>query len=508
MAAGKKASYVGSLPVPRRPLFDGRGLASTRRPRLRAASEDRSSWQRQYVRSIVLADATAALLSAVVAYLVRFGREATPQETALYAGSIVILPALWVLAMALCRTYETRFLGVGSDEYRRVAEAGMIVIAGVATMSYAFRLELARGFVVVALPLALLLTLLGRNVMRKSLHRRRARGESVQRVVAVGHGAAVEALVRRLRTNRYHGLDVVAACVPAGASDSDVEGLGVPVVGSFDSIVEAVRNSDADAVAVLPCPELDGAALRRLGWQLEDTRADLLVAPAVVEVVGPRIAIRPVCGLPLLHVERPELHGVRRAVKSFFDRVVASSALLALSPVILTLAVAIKATSRGPVLFRQTRVGRHGELFDIYKFRTMQADAEHLLIDLRDQNESNGVLFKIRHDPRVTSVGRWLRRYSVDELPQLLNVARGQMSLVGPRPPLQSEVDVYGDDMRRRLLVKPGLTGLWQINGRSDLDWDESVRLDLRYVENWSFAFDLMILWKTASAVVHGRGAY
>lgn len=467
-----------------------------------------ANWQRNYVRTIIATDAGAAALSAALAFGIRFGGERTTPQVLLYLVSIVVMPALWVLAMTLCRTYEVRFHGVGSDEFRRVSEAGMVVIAGVATTSYAFRLELARGFVVLALPLALALTLLGRYLARKTLHSRRIRGGCVQQVVAVGHVAAVAGLVRQLRSHAYHGMTVTVACVPSGRQDPVLTELGVRVIGTFEEIPAAVLESDVDAVAVLPSPELDGSALRRLGWQLEATRAELLVAPAVMEVVGPRIAIRPICGLPLLHVERPEFTGVRRAVKNVFDRCAASVGLLALLPVLLVLTVAVKTTSPGPALFRQTRIGRNGQPFSIYKLRTMHHRAELRVVELNAANEGNGVLFKIHADPRVTSVGKWLRRYSLDELPQLGNVLLGHMSLVGPRPPLASEVEAYGDDMRRRLLVKPGLTGLWQINGRSDLDWDEAVRLDLRYVENWSFAFDLMIIWKTAAAVLRGRGAY
>jgi len=248
--------------------------------------------------------------------------------------------------------------------------------------------------------------------------------------------------------------------------------------------------------------------LRRLSWQLEGTGLELLVAPGLIEVAGPRLHIRPLEGLPLLTVESPRLEGWRRLVKSAFDRTVAAVALLVLAPVLLGLAVAVRATSEGPVLYRQQRVGAHGRTFTMLKFRSMVVDAERKLDELRAANISDGPLFKIRQDPRVTPVGRWLRRLSLDELPQLVNVLTGSMSLVGPRPPLPDEVACYEGPVGRRLLVKPGLTGLWQISGRSDLPWEEAVRLDLRYVENWSLALDALILWKTGSAVLRSRGAY
>jgi exopolysaccharide biosynthesis polyprenyl glycosylphosphotransferase len=290
--------------------------------------------------------------------------------------------------------------------------------------------------------------------------------------------------------------------------DAVTEVEGVPVAGDFTQVAAVVERIHACTVAVLACPELDGVALRRLAWQLEKDAVDLVVAPALMEVAGPRTSIRPVAGLPLLHVEHPELSGGRRLAKSAFDRVGAGLALIFLWPVLACIAVAIRLDSKGPALFRQVRVGRDGREFTVLKFRTMVPDAERRKAALVQYNDHDGVLFKIRNDPRITRTGGWLRRYSLDELPQLINVLRGDMSLVGPRPPLPEEVAQYGDDVRRRLVVRPGMTGLWQVSGRSDLSWEESVRLDLRYVENWSLTLDLMILWKTWSAVARGSGAY
>jgi exopolysaccharide biosynthesis polyprenyl glycosylphosphotransferase len=273
-------------------------------------------------------------------------------------------------------------------------------------------------------------------------------------------------------------------------------------------VADVVDLHEVDTVAVLPCPELDGPALRRLGWALEKTQAELLLAPAITDIVGTRVQIRPVCGLPLLHMERPELKGVRRLTKSLFDRTAAGLGVLVLLPVLLGIALAVKVTSRGPVFFQQERVGRGGRTFSMLKFRSMVTGADSMVDDLVPESDGNGVLFKKKDDPRVTRVGRFMRRYSLDELPQLITVLRGDMSLVGPRPPLPIEVERYGIEMHRRFLVKPGLTGLWQVSGRSDLSWADSVRIDVHYVENWSLTFDFMILWKTVGAVLRGRGAY
>jgi exopolysaccharide biosynthesis polyprenyl glycosylphosphotransferase len=326
------------------------------------------------------------------------------------------------------------------------------------------------------------------------------------KVVAVGHESAVADLVKELGRDRYHGMAVVGACV-ARRSEGD-EVAGVPVYGDLDDVTAAVRAFGADTVAVLACPEMDGVRLRSLAWELEKTGTDLCVSPALLDVAGPRTTVRPTAGLTLLHVDHPQLSGFRVLVKDLFDRTFAAVALISLSPLLVVLAVIIRLHDRGPALFSQVRVGKDGHVFKIYKFRTMVVDAEQRRTELLDSNNTDGVLFKLRKDPRVTSIGAHLRRYSIDELPQLFNVLLGQMSLVGPRPALPDEASRYAEHVRRRLVVRPGLTGLWQVNGRSDLSWEESVRLDLRYVENWSFALDLQILWKTIMVILQGSGAY
>jgi exopolysaccharide biosynthesis polyprenyl glycosylphosphotransferase len=283
---------------------------------------------------------------------------------------------------------------------------------------------------------------------------------------------------------------------------------GIPVLGDPDQILEAVDELRAHVVAVVSHPDLSGETLRRLSWALEERGVELVVSPGIVEVAGPRLSIRPVAGLSLLHLERPAIVGARRLVKAIFDRTVASLLILFSSPLLLLVAAAVRVTSPGPVLFRQTRVGVDGREFEILKFRSMVVDAEARRQELQAMSDGNRVLFKMRSDPRLTRIGGFLRRFSLDELPQLFNVLSGEMSLVGPRPPLPEEVAGYDGDATRRLKVRPGLTGLWQVSGRSDLSWEESLRLDLRYVDNWSMSWDLAILWRTARAVLKGSGAY
>nr|WP_232327143.1 sugar transferase [Herbidospora yilanensis] len=451
---------------------------------------------------MIVSDILCALLAGGLAVVVRFG-EVTPYVEP-YALSSAALPLLWVVVVGLSRAYEPRFAGVGSEEFRRVARAGVMLTAAVAVLAYVTKIDVARGYVIIALPLMTVLTLLARYALRRRLHRKRTRLQCMRRVIAVGHQGSVADLVRLLQKERYHGMHIVGACLPDESASA--QEVGVPVLGGFSDVPLVVAQAQADTVAVLACPELDGSALRRLAWRLEKSRTDLVVAPALMEVAGPRTTIRPVAGMPLLHVEHPELAGGRRLVKNVFDRVVAGLGLLLVSPLFLLIAVAVRATSPGPAFFRQTRVGKDGATFTIVKFRTMGVDAESRKVELT--SDIDGVLFKVKHDPRVTRVGAFLRRHSLDELPQLVNVVKGDMSLVGPRPPLPEEVARYGDDVRRRLLVRPGMTGLWQVSGRSDLSWEEAVRLDLRYMENWSLTLDLQIMWKTWSAVARGSGAY
>lgn len=456
-----------------------------------------------------MVDALIGVVASAVAYLWRFGGEPLTAWTRASLWIALSLPVVWVLAMVFARTYEQRFLWVGPEEFRRVFSASVALLAAVATVSWAFKLEVARGFIVLALPLATLLTLLQRYAQRSWLHRRRGDGRFQQTMLIVGHRSGVIALHDQIKRSAHHGYTVVGCCLPADEHHPPVESFhGMPVLGDLGNVAEAVLELEIDTVAVLPSRELDGPALRQLGWALEETQAELLLAPAVTEIVGPRVNIRPLCGLPLLHMERPELRGIRRFTKESLDRSVAVLGLLFLFPALLCLAMAVRLTSRGPVFFRQERVGRDGRRFWMLKFRSMVDGAHGMATLIADGNDGNGVLFKLRADPRVTSVGRFLRRYSLDELPQLINVVRGEMSLVGPRPPLPEEVERYGTDMHRRFLVKPGLTGLWQVSGRSDLSWDDSVRIDVRYVENWSLMFDFMILWKTLGAVFRGSGAY
>ncbi len=494
---------------------------STRKALARLTLSDRASigpreLMRRYRCLVIGADALAGLGAGVMGLALRFGDEATPA----YVSLSLVAPVLWVAAVAGQRGYEGRFLGTGPEEYRRLADATLLLFALTAAASFAFKSELSRGYVMISLPLALLLSFMMRRTMRGWLFKRRLAGQGLHRVLVVGRADAVSHLVEQFDREPWHGLVAVGACVPASEGSRDggdpnrpsgstkAESDGGEAALDSHEIVKAVDDLQVGVVAVASNPDLSGHALRRLAWELEERGVELIVSPGIVEVAGPRLSIRPIAGLSLLHLERPVTRGGRMIVKGVLDRLVGLAMIVLGSPVLVVAACAVKFTSRGPVIFRQTRIGVRGEPFQMLKFRSMVVDAEDRLRDLRELNENDGLLFKMRDDPRVTRVGAVIRRFSIDELPQLWNVVRGEMSLVGPRPPLPVEVEKYDTDATRRLRVRPGLTGLWQVSGRSDLTWEESLRLDLRYVDNWSFWLDMAILWRTWRAVLGRSGAY
>jgi exopolysaccharide biosynthesis polyprenyl glycosylphosphotransferase len=471
-------------------------------PRPSRSTEPR--WVGVYRWAAVGGDLLAAMLGVSIALLTRFGYHVGPS----YLVVSSLLPPAWVAVVALSKGYDPRYFGAGPDEFRSLLRSGVGLTAAVAMTSYVTKTEIARGFVVLAIPVTVVSALLLRYALRKDLHRHRVRGRCMHRVLVVGRSGPAATLCEHLEKRPTDGYRVVATCRPRGDGRGDGHGHLQPDELDEPDILAAADRHAVDVVAISTDPELVGQSLRRLSWALEQRGIELIVSPGIIEVAGPRISVRPVAGLSLLHLERPSVSGGPHLMKAVFDRTVALGFIAVLAPLLIGLALAVKVSSPGPVLFRQQRIGRGGVEFTMLKFRSMYSDAEQRLGDLYALSDGNGVIFKLRDDPRMTPLGRWIRRFSLDELPQLFNVLRGDMSLVGPRPPLAEEVALYAADDSRRMLVKPGMTGLWQVSGRSDLSWDESVRLDLRYVDNWSMTLDLLILWKTVRAVAYGAGAY
>ena len=466
-----------------------------------------TSWAVAYASLVVVLDCLAIFLGLAAGYLLRFGDSNQVTGNLDYGLGVMLAGPVWLGFLVVHHCYDVRLFGAGPGEFRRIVLATIRLFGLLTIVCFLGKLQPARVFVGIAMVVGLALLITGRYAARKWLHRKRLVGGWSRRVLVLGDRRHVNDLARVVVREPFAGLSVVGACYSDGAA-TDVDDDLVDALGSLDDAVAVARHSSCDTIAVTASPDISGDRLRRLAWDLEGTGISLIVAPALIDVAGPRISIHPVAGLPLLYIDEPQIGLVHRVVKRTMDLSIACSALVALSPLLVVVALAVKLDTPGPIIFRQTRVGRGGREFTTYKFRSMHADAERQLAALAARNEASGPLFKVRRDPRITRLGRLLRRASIDELPQLWNVIRGDMSLVGPRPPLPREVEAFGSDVRRRFLVKPGITGLWQVSGRSDLSWDDSVRLDLYYVENWSPVLDLVIMLRTLVTVVRGVGAY
>ncbi|UFR06242.1 sugar transferase [Streptomyces sp. Go40/10] len=491
----RQGGLVRPVPSARQRLADG------------AINRPTSEWEQRYRRTVIISDTVATAF--VVAAIGNFFGARDAANWHEKWGILAFGTELLVLgALAVSRSWAPAVLGQGAEEFRRLGRSlftatVVLALGGIALTSRNIKL-----WIFVAIPAIALVTMAARYLLRLWLHRHRKEGRCLRPVLAAGSVATVRDLIIRTRKFPHLGWRVDAVCTTDGAGLDGDELDGVPIVGRLTDVAHHVRRDGYRVVAVTPDPHWSPDRLQRLAWNLEGSDAEMVVAPVLMEVAGPRLHVDAVLGIPLLRVSMPTFTGGRRAVKGVVDRMGAAVLLVLFAPLMVFVGLLVMADSRGGAFYRQRRVGKDGHEFTMYKFRTMAVGADRARARLADRNEGAGPLFKLRRDPRVTRVGSVLRRYSIDELPQLFNVLTGSMSLVGPRPPLPEECAAYDPDIRRRLLVKPGLTGLWQISGRSDLSWEEAVRLDLRYVEDWSLALDTVILWKTLRAVVYGQGAY
>ncbi len=457
----------------------------------------------------IISDAVLLTLAAVVGFWGRaeltflkpFNADPMLQSTA--AGFVV----LWISVLALVGSYDASVRGMGVVEASRLLRASMITMGLVGVAAFLFNYNFSRAFFFIFFALGIPILLSTRLVMRWFVHTARRYGHMMSPVLVAGDPAHVNDLAKVLRREHWLGYKVVGALVPESLMGREIL-AGIPVIGTPERTREALEASQATAVIFAEGSFERAEHFNRLARDLEHQHAQMIVVPALTDVSAQRMNVRPVAGLPLVHIESPRAELAGRWEKRAFDIIASSILIFLLSPVLAAVALAVKRDDGGPVMFRQERVGLNGELFKCLKFRSMCLDAEARLATLQAHNESDGVLFKMARDPRITRVGAFIRRFSLDELPQLFNVWRGDMSLVGPRPALPKEVAQYQTDMLRRLDVRPGITGLWQVSGRSSLSWEETVRLDLYYVDNWSFVQDVSILGKTVRAVFGGDGAF
>lgn len=493
---------------------------------IRAVTEEvlpRKVWQRRYARRLLVTDSLVLAIVIGGVQIIWLGVSDTANfrvptsPDVQYGGEVSyavvsgLILLIWMCVLVAVGSVDSRVMGVGYTEYRKITDSGIGLFTAVATIMFLLKLDVARGYLLLTFAIGIVSLLFARMAWRRWLKNHRARGDYSNQVVLVGSRSSIRHISEELAKQPWAGYHVVGAALAQDPRDSGVLAIGnVPVISDFDGVRDAMDIIGADTAIITGADHLDPQRVRELSWELEKGQYSLVMAPSLTDVSGPRIHSRPVAGLPLMHVETPRYTGLRAAMKRTFD-IVGSLVIISLLAVpMAVVAVMVKATSPGPVLFKQQRVGLDGEEFRMWKFRSMRRDAEQVLaqLDAADRMDSGSVLFKMKDDPRVTSVGRFIRRYSIDELPQVFNVLMGSMSLVGPRPSLAREVAQYEHHVHRRFLVKPGITGLWQVSGRSDLPWEEAVRLDLYYVENWSMTADLVILWRTVNVVVRGSGAY
>lgn len=471
-----------------------------------------SEWQPRYSRRLILSDTVALVWVVFGTQIFWFGtgnaqlsilRDQRFSDISYWVFSTALV-LLWAWALSLSDSRSYRVIGAGYTEYARVVDASIRLFGIIAIIAFLLQIDIARGFLLISLPLGIAVLVLVRWLWRQWLIAKRAHGEFMNRVLLLGSESSVAQIASELGRVKHAGYQVVGACVPSGRVADTIPGTDIPVMGNVDAVERAMLATGADTVAVTSADDLPPDKVKQISWGLEAGRQHLVLAPSIADIAGPRIHMRPVAGLPLIHVETPRFSLGQRFVKRTVDLMVAVAAVILISPLFILLAISVRLSTPGPVLFRQTRVGLRGREFTMLKFRSMVPNAEELLAELKSQHRDAGneVLFKMKDDPRVTPTGRFMRKFSLDELPQLFNVIGGSMSLVGPRPPLPKEVEQYADHVHRRFLVKPGITGLWQVSGRSSLSWEETVRLDLSYVENWSLVGDLVILLKTARAAL------
>jgi exopolysaccharide biosynthesis polyprenyl glycosylphosphotransferase len=409
--------------------------------------------------------------------------------------SLLVLVS-WLFFLWFNGSRDTNILGFGADEYKRLTNATLLSFTFIAFISYIFKLEISRGFVLLVFPFGLLLLFIVRRILRRRLLRARNQGRYLSRVLLL-HSGVFDPVEARLALAQHAGFSIVHKIVTAENIKFEIK-----------EIVSNALSNNCDQIMVGQSAVISAAELRKLGWALEATNIDLIVAPAVTEIAGPRLKVSNVEGLPLLHLEQPDFSGASRITKRLLDLILSIVGIIVISPFLIVIALVIKFYDRGSVLYFQKRIGQNNKEFTVYKFRTMYEGSHEQRAKIMAETNKDPRLAKDPQDPRVTKPGLFLRRWSIDEIPQIINVIKGEMSLVGPRPPLAEEVNKYEKSETRRLLVKPGLTGLWQVSGRSELDWEDAVRLDLYYVENWSLTLDILIIIRTVAAVWRGEGAY
>ena len=478
---------------------EARGELRSARP---ASPEDARSAREEFRRLYrfeALTDCLSVAIGLLAAYAIRFGVSAPATD---FLAVLLVSPLFVVGFFAAFRLYDAHQF-TPAEEFRRIILAASVALAALVTVAFWWKSALSRGWIALSWGLVVALTLLTRRAWHWHMGRAREQGRYSFRTLIVGtNGEAEHLAVLMDRVGfGFRSVGFVSSSSADGTPDEQ------PVRGTLADLRDIIRDTGAECVFVAST-EVGVAEMGHIAKVVRLEGVEVRITATLPEVLSSRLSVQPFGGLMALSLKPARLTGSQAVFKRAFDLTVAGLGLAVTSFLSIPIAVAIKLTSPGPLLYRQRRVGQRGRPFTMLKFRTMVEGAEGMREALLDLNEASGPLFKLKDDPRVTRVGRWLRKWSLDELPQLLNVLRGDMSIVGPRPPLPEEVRVYEEWQFDRLEVRPGITGLWQVSGRSELSFDEYVRLDLFYIENWSLAYDLFIVAKTVPILLSRRGAY
>ncbi len=464
---------------------------------------------------LVGSDAVALLAATLLATYVRFDRldsYAGFENVGLvnYYQISLFVAVIWLGFLWSEHLYDLERLTWGAGEFSRVMRALAMGVVGFILLTFVIKTPgLSRLWTVLAFGFAVAFVTLGRLGVRHFMARRHRQGRLRRRTIIVGFNTEAQGIAKTLLAHPEQGLTPIGCLA---SSRHDVLSLDycagtLPCLGVARDLVDVVAANDVDTVIIVSSA-FDNDVIGRMIGELRGVNVSIHLSSGLFEVLTSRLLVREIAGLPLVTIRPVSLSRGNLLTKRVFDVVLASAILVVGLPVWLLLAAAIAIDSRGPIFYRQRRVGKDGEKFDMLKFRSMSVDAEERLHALQEANEATGPLFKMKDDPRVTRMGKWMRKFSVDEFPQLLNVLHGEMSLVGPRPPLPGETAAYSESHWRRMEVPPGMTGLWQVSGRSSLTFEEMVRLDLFYIENWSVGFDMALLGRTLPAVLFARGAY
>lgn len=504
-------------------IFSNTPFPAEKEGHRRGKAESTPRWRFAFVASLIAIDLAVMLLSLTVSLVINGAAFDAIGDVMPFWLFLILFSLIWLLCLAFAGTYHRHVMADGYELYAKIINASLLTIISYCSLAFIFKLALPRTALIIAPVIAFFLDIIARWQMRQALHRHRSKGSCKYRTVVIGSSDGINKALQTMRNCMNWGYEPVAVCpieadpaskdayvVTSYTPDANIEGSSklkvIPFNSAFPRICESLGVQEVYVADVL---SRDSEMLHGLSLAVESLGMELALAVSLADVSGHRLYLRNTTEQPVLLASLPQYTGAANVIKRLLDIIGSLCALIISSPILLGVAIAIKLDDGGPVFFSQTRIGLHGKPFKMYKFRSMVTNAEELKKKLAEETgQEDRFIFKMKDDPRITKVGHFIRKTSLDEFPQFYNVLKGDMSLVGPRPALPEEVARYGSLYSARLLVKPGITGPWQVSGRSDLSQEQSEYLDVSYIENWSIAGDLAILAKTVMVIFTGRGSY